>query len=198
MSRKLTTEGDDLAGTLAEALFSELYRGNMRELLGYALRRCADPDDAADVVAETFLTAWRRLAEVPPGADGRLWLFGTARHVLANHDRSARRRDRLTERLRDELRCHLPAHLAPEAGPFLDALADLPSPTASSSCWSAGRSWRRAKRRGCSVSRRRQRESAYTGRGGDCAPGSASGAHPTPTKPRPELRRHDEHRHLGP
>jgi RNA polymerase sigma-70 factor (ECF subfamily) len=128
VSRKLTTEDSELAGTLAEALFSELYRGNMRELLGYALRRCADPNDAADVVAETFLTAWRRLAEVPPGADGRLWLFGTARHVLANHDRSARRRDRLTERLRDELRCHLPAHLAPEAGPFLDALADLPEP----------------------------------------------------------------------
>jgi RNA polymerase sigma factor (sigma-70 family) len=128
MSRKLTTEGDDLAGTLAEAHFSELYLGNMRELLGYALRRCADPDDAADVVAETFLTAWRRLADVPLGADGRLWLFGTARHVLANHDRSARRRDRLGERLRDELRCQIPAHCAPEADPFLDALADLPEP----------------------------------------------------------------------
>ena len=70
MSRKLTTESDDLAGALAEAHFSDLYRGNMRELLGYALRRCADPDDAADVVAETFLTAWRRLADVPLGADG--------------------------------------------------------------------------------------------------------------------------------
>src|SRR4051812_45718458 len=128
MSRKLTTEADDLAGTLAEAHFSELYHGNMRELLGYALRRCADPDDAADVVAETFLTAWRRLADVPPGADGRLWLFGTARHVLANRDRSARRRDRLAERLRDELRCQVPTHRAPEAGPFLDALADLPDP----------------------------------------------------------------------
>jgi RNA polymerase sigma-70 factor (ECF subfamily) len=128
MSRKLTTEGEDLVGALGEAHFSELYHRNMRELLGYALRRCADPDDAADVVAETFLTAWRRLADVPLGADGRLWLFGTARHVLANHDRSARRRDRLTERLRDELRCQVPAHRTPEAGPFLDAMADLPEP----------------------------------------------------------------------
>jgi RNA polymerase sigma-70 factor (ECF subfamily) len=120
--------GDDLSGKLAEARFSELYREHMRELLGYALRRCTDPDDAADVVAETFLAAWRRLADVPIGSDARLWLFGAARNVVANHDRSARRRDRLTERLRDELSRGLPAHRVPEAGPFLEALADLPEP----------------------------------------------------------------------
>jgi RNA polymerase sigma-70 factor (ECF subfamily) len=118
----------DLAGKLAEARFGELYGENVRAVLGYALRRCADRDDAADVVAETFLVAWRRLGDVPLGADERLWLFGTARHVLANHDRSARRRDRLTERLRDELRHQLPAHRTPEAGPVLEALADLPEP----------------------------------------------------------------------
>ena len=73
----------DLAGKLAEARFGELYGENMRAVLGYALRRCADPDDAADVVAETFLVAWRRLGEVPLGDDGRPWLFGTARRVLA-------------------------------------------------------------------------------------------------------------------
>ncbi|WP_372492144.1 RNA polymerase sigma factor [Kineosporia corallincola] len=33
------------------------------------------PDDAADLVADTFLVAWRRRTEVPPGGDARLWLF---------------------------------------------------------------------------------------------------------------------------
>lgn len=119
---------NDLSGKLAEARFAELYRDHMRALLGYALRRCADPDDAADVVAETFLAAWRRLADVPVGEEARLWLFGAARNVLANHDRSARRRDRLTERLRAELDRQLPTHRVPEASPILEALASLPEP----------------------------------------------------------------------
>jgi RNA polymerase sigma-70 factor (ECF subfamily) len=110
---------------LAETRFAQLYRDNARELLGYALRRSADPDDAADVVAETFLIAWRRLGAVPPDREARLWLFGTARHVLSNQSRGARRRDRLTERLREELREQLPAHRTQEGSAFLEALAGL-------------------------------------------------------------------------
>jgi RNA polymerase sigma-70 factor (ECF subfamily) len=110
---------------LAEVRFSDLYRDHARELLGYALRRSADPNDAADAVAETFLIAWRRLGEVPLDGEARLWLYGTARHVLANQDRGARRRDRLTERLRDELRRQLPVHQTQEGSAFLEALAEL-------------------------------------------------------------------------
>jgi RNA polymerase sigma-70 factor (ECF subfamily) len=110
---------------LAAMRFSDLYRDHARGLLGYALRRSADPDDAADVVAETFLIAWRRLSEVPHGDRARLWLYGTARHVLANQDRGARRRDRLTGLLRDELRRQLPAHRTQERSAFLEALAGL-------------------------------------------------------------------------
>lgn len=116
---------DDLPRKLAEVRFSDLYRDHARGLLGYALRRSADPDDAADIVAETFLIAWRRLGEVPLDGKARLWLFGTARHVLANQDRGARRRDRLTMRLRDELRQQLPVHQALEGSPLLEALAEL-------------------------------------------------------------------------
>jgi RNA polymerase sigma-70 factor (ECF subfamily) len=103
---------DVLPRELASAWISDLYRDHAPEILGYALRRSGDPDDAADVVAEAFLIAWRRLGEVPPGDEARLWLYGTARHVLPNQDRGARRRDRLTERLRDELRRQLPACVA--------------------------------------------------------------------------------------
>jgi RNA polymerase sigma-70 factor (ECF subfamily) len=75
--------------------FQALYEANYSAILGYALRR-APRDEAADVVAETFLTAWRRFADVPEGEDARLWLYGTARLVLANRARSERRRNRLT------------------------------------------------------------------------------------------------------
>ena len=62
----------------------------------------ADPSDAADVAADVFVVAWRRLDEVPDGTE-RLWLFGVARRVLANQRRGQVRRNRLADRLRDEL-----------------------------------------------------------------------------------------------
>jgi RNA polymerase sigma factor (sigma-70 family) len=83
--------------------FEALYRAYARLLLVYALRRAARPEDAADVVAETMLVAWRRIEEVPGGDEARLWLYGVARHVLANSGRSVRRRGRLGERLRQDV-----------------------------------------------------------------------------------------------
>jgi RNA polymerase sigma-70 factor (ECF subfamily) len=87
----------------AEQRLAGLYAEHGREVLGYALRRATGPEDAADVVAETFLIAWRRLADVPTGDDARLWLYGVARRVLANQRRGEVRRTRLGERLRTEL-----------------------------------------------------------------------------------------------
>src|SRR6476469_3060928 len=83
-------------------------------LLGYAVRRVADPADAADIVAETFLVAWRRLDDVPAGAEARPWLFGVARRVLANHYRGERRRHALADRLRDSLHQAVPPPEVPE------------------------------------------------------------------------------------
>ena len=80
------------------ARFEAFYTANVRDVLGYALRRVSLPEDAGDVVAETFLVAWRRWHEVPAG-DARPWLFGVARKVLANQSRSHRRRGRLGARL---------------------------------------------------------------------------------------------------
>jgi hypothetical protein len=86
--------------------FQALYEANYHRVLGYALRR-ADRDDAADVVAETFLVAWRRLDDVPSGEVARLWLYGTARRVLANQQRGKRRRERLTQRLQAKQEPHV-------------------------------------------------------------------------------------------
>ena len=84
-----------------------MYRAHVRALLAYAVRRVPSPDDAADVVAETMLVAWRRRHEAPPGDEARLWLFGVARRVLANHHRGDARRLRLGDRLGRELRLQL-------------------------------------------------------------------------------------------
>jgi RNA polymerase sigma-70 factor (ECF subfamily) len=56
-------------------------------------------DDAVDATAEVFLTAWRRIDDVPSNPDARLWLFGVARNVLRNQERSLRRRGRLWAKL---------------------------------------------------------------------------------------------------
>ncbi|HEX6666998.1 MAG TPA: RNA polymerase sigma factor [Solirubrobacterales bacterium] len=87
----------------AEAEFNRLYGEYGRDVLAYALARTPRPEDAADVVAETFLVAWRRAADVPAGPTARLWLFGVARRVLANQRRGEGRRTRLAERLQTEL-----------------------------------------------------------------------------------------------
>ncbi|WP_309649550.1 RNA polymerase sigma factor [Nocardioides sp.] len=90
--------------------FRRLYAGQFDPLLGYALRRADRPEDAADVVADTFLVAWRRLDDVPDGDEARLWLYGVARRTLANHRRGDGRRSALGERLRQDLASAVPDH----------------------------------------------------------------------------------------
>jgi RNA polymerase sigma-70 factor (ECF subfamily) len=65
-------------------------------VLGYVLRR-TDPEEARDVMAETFTVAWRRLEQVPAGDEALPWLIGTARKLLANRRRAAATRSREAE-----------------------------------------------------------------------------------------------------
>ncbi|WP_428122492.1 RNA polymerase sigma factor [Candidatus Poriferisodalis sp.] len=78
--------------------FRGVYAETYRPLLAYARRR-VDRATADEVVAETFLTAWRRRDDVPDGSE-RLWLFGVARNVVRNASRSNRRRRAAQDRLR--------------------------------------------------------------------------------------------------
>ncbi|MGH3394792.1 MAG: RNA polymerase sigma factor [Streptosporangiaceae bacterium] len=84
--------------------FSDLYQRQYEAVLRYALRR-TDPETARDVAAETFLVAWRRF-DVVPAESGMAgpWLYGVARRVLANSERSRLRAERLTTRLGQERR----------------------------------------------------------------------------------------------
>ena len=78
--------------------FETLYRITLPSIRSYARRRA--PDDLADdVVAQTYLTAWRRCDEAVAG--GLPWLYRTARFTLANHQRTERRQLRVTQRVAD-------------------------------------------------------------------------------------------------
>jgi len=109
--------------------FRHVYADHVDRVLGYALRRVDRPEDAADVVAETFLVAWRRLGDVPAEPRTRLWLYGVARRVLANRRRGERRRTALGERLAADLAAVVPDHAPAVAerlryGHALDRLGD--------------------------------------------------------------------------
>lgn len=121
-------EMEALGHKLAQARFAKLYREEGRAILEYAMRRVDEREDAADVVAETFLVAWRRLGEVPGGDGARLWLYGVAWLTLANLHRAERRRTRLGARLAETLRTELSTQPAPvgEAAEILRAISGLP------------------------------------------------------------------------
>ena len=73
-----------------ERRFAALYQAYYRPILAYAVRRVAPAEDAADVVADVFTTAWRRIDQVPGAPADRLWLYGVAQRVVAGRRRSAR------------------------------------------------------------------------------------------------------------
>ncbi len=107
--------------------FEAAYAAHHTPVLGYVLRRTSNADDAADVIAETFLTAWRRLEDMPPEPQSRLWLYGVARRVLANHYRGERRRSALAGRLRADLAVYRPPEYTGELALIAQAFRRLPA-----------------------------------------------------------------------
>lgn len=81
-----------------EHRFAEAYERCAPAIRAYFARRTSG-DRVDDAVADTFLVAWRRIDEVPPGREGLLWLYRVASYVLSHEWRSAGRRARLSERL---------------------------------------------------------------------------------------------------
>jgi RNA polymerase sigma-70 factor, ECF subfamily len=82
-----------------DAQFAAVYARCYRPIRDYCSRRV--PAEAVDdAVADTFLTVWRRLDEVPAGDEALVWLYGVAFRVIGHQWRSTARRSRLQERLR--------------------------------------------------------------------------------------------------
>lgn len=80
--------------------FRKLWDDHYADVLAFALRRVGDREIAADVVAETYLTAWRRRDQLPD--DARPWLFGAARKIIGNTRRGEGRRVALLIKLSGE------------------------------------------------------------------------------------------------
>jgi len=80
----------------SEHAFTALYRLHYDDLLRFVRRR-ADEAAVDDIVAETFVTAWRRRTELPD--EVRPWLFTTARHIMMNANRGAQRQEALAVKL---------------------------------------------------------------------------------------------------
>lgn len=83
--------------------FETLYDAHYCEISAYVRRRIPEYE-AADVIAQVFEVAWRRFEHVPLPPEDRLWLFGVARHNVADFRRSGFRRLRLYARLAQEAR----------------------------------------------------------------------------------------------
>ena len=68
--------------------FEALYEANYKPIYAYIYRRVPhSASDVPDVVSEVFATAWRRISDLPPAPQDRLWLFGVARNCLLGHHR---------------------------------------------------------------------------------------------------------------
>lgn len=79
------------------ARYEAAFRQVFEPLQRYARRR-TDAATADEVVAETLTILWRRLDDVPSGAE-LPWCYGVARRALANERRGDRRRAGLMDRL---------------------------------------------------------------------------------------------------
>lgn len=111
---------------VSESDLAAAMRNAAPDLLTYFERRTVTTDDAADLLGETMLQAWRRVDQLPAIMERqRMWLFTIAAHVLANSRRSSRRRNALTARLRQTLRDSPPAPDAAAGNEVRDAVLRL-------------------------------------------------------------------------
>lgn len=83
---------DESVEALASMLSDEtldlprLIEESKRALFAYFARRVVSTDDAADLTGEVLLTMWRKVDAMPRApVEARMWAFGIARNVLANH-----------------------------------------------------------------------------------------------------------------
>ena len=87
-----------------EAGLLETLRGTAPDLLAYFERRVRPREDAADLLSEVMIQAWRRVDALPSDLERRrMWLFTIAHNVLSNHARTNRRRSALAKRIRQQL-----------------------------------------------------------------------------------------------
>jgi len=83
------------------AAFDALYDRHLQPVHAYLLARTRDREVAQDLAQETFLRAWRNIAEVGPLETGRqrAWLVAVARNLVIDRSRRVRSERAATERV---------------------------------------------------------------------------------------------------
>lgn len=89
------TPGGPSEGEGKRAAFEEAAIPFMRALYNTALRLTREPQDAADLVQETFLRAYRTFANFQRGTNCKAWLFTILYSIFVNQYRQAKRRPQM-------------------------------------------------------------------------------------------------------
>jgi RNA polymerase sigma-70 factor (ECF subfamily) len=87
--------GEPLEGEGKREAFEVTALPFMRVLYNTALRLTQEPQDAADLVQETFLRAYRTFANFQPGTNCKAWLFTILYSIFVNQYRRAKRQPRM-------------------------------------------------------------------------------------------------------
>jgi RNA polymerase sigma-70 factor (ECF subfamily) len=106
----------------SRAQFERVYHDCYAAVQRYTARR-VPPEAVQDVVADTFVTAWRRYGELH--GEPLPWLLGIARRTAANQRRGGARREALRERLSGEQRLSAEPRLGEGDAHLTAALATL-------------------------------------------------------------------------
>jgi RNA polymerase sigma-70 factor (ECF subfamily) len=83
---------------MTDTTFDQLFVKHHDAIRRYCRRRLG-AIAAEDAAADVFVVAWRRIADVPPGDEALLWLYGVARNTVARSQRSMRRQGRLAAKV---------------------------------------------------------------------------------------------------
>lgn len=102
--------------------FDQLYRDHIDRMYRFAQRLCGDPDQAMDLVQETFLNAYRSLSTFRGEAQPSTWLYTIAAHACSRMHRKRKGQpdhelslDAFIPTSEGELRLQLPSEaLSPE------------------------------------------------------------------------------------
>jgi RNA polymerase sigma-70 factor, ECF subfamily len=100
MTRNGSSDAELLALIPAADAVSVLYERHVDAVFRFAIRRCRDPEDVADLVSTVFLELFAAAASYDARrGDARAWLLGIASRCLADQRRSSYRRAEVQQRL---------------------------------------------------------------------------------------------------
>jgi len=97
LGKHTDVQDDDALARLARGdpeVFAELYGRYLDRVYGFILIRTGDVQDAQDLTSQTFLAALESINKYDGRGSFGGWLFGIARHKIADHYR--RRRDQVS------------------------------------------------------------------------------------------------------